>query len=94
LGRRRFDNLHAELSVALGVGVPRFNLWMELHEWNIDPERLTREQVMAFCGGPLECYLRKCGLSLRPRTLRRLCRKVGKYDPSLTTPYERFAALS
>jgi hypothetical protein len=92
-GRRRFDNLHVELSVALGVGLPRFNLWMELHEWDIDPERLTREQVIAFCDGPLQCYLRKCGLSLRRRALRRLCRKLGKYDPTIVTPYERFAAL-
>ena len=94
LGRRRFDNLHVELSVALGVAVSRFDLWMELHDWNIDPERLTREQAMAFCDGPLEYYLHRCGLSLRPRALRRLCRKVRKYDPTLATPYERFAALS
>lgn len=93
LGRRRFDNLHIELSVALGVAVPRFELWMELHECRMDPERLTREESMAFCDGPLESYLHKSGLSLRPRALRRLCRKVRKYDPAVLTPYERFAAL-
>jgi hypothetical protein len=94
LGRRRFDNLHVELSVALGVAVPRFELWMELHECNIDPERLSQEEAIAFCGGPLESYLRRCGLSLRPRALRRLCRKVRRYDPAVPTPYDRFAALS
>lgn len=93
MGRRRFDNLHIELSVALGVAVPRFELWIELHKYDIDPERLTREDTMAFCDGPLESYLHRCGLSLRPRTLRRLCRKVRKYDPAIPTPYERFAAL-
>ena len=93
LGRRRFDNLHTELSVALGVAVPRFHLWMELHESDIDPERLTREEAIAFCSGPLESYLRRCGLSLRRRALRRLCRKVRKYNPDIATPYERFAAL-
>jgi hypothetical protein len=94
LGRRRFDNLHIELSVALGVAVPRFELWIELHKYDIDPERLTQEETMAFCDGPLESYLHRCGLSLRPRALRRLCRKVRKYDPAIPTPYERFAALS
>jgi len=94
LGRRRFDNLHIELSVALGVAVPRFELWIELHKHDIDPERLTREDTMAFCDGPLESYLHRCGLSLRPRALRRLCRKLRKYDPATPTPYERFAALS
>lgn len=93
MGRRRFDNLHIELSVALGVAVPRFELWIELHKYDIDPERLTRADTMAFCDGPLESYLHRCGLSLRPRTLRHLCRKVRKYDPAIPTPYERFAAL-
>jgi hypothetical protein len=93
LGRRRFDNLHIELSVALGVAVPRFELWMEFHEHRIDPERLSHEETMAFCDGPLESYLHKSGLALPPRALRRLCRKVGKYDPAVPTPYERFAAL-
>jgi len=79
--------------VALGVAVPRFDLWMELHEWNIDPERLTREETIAFCEGPLESFLHERGLSLRPRTLRRLCRKIAKYNPTIPTPYERFAAL-
>jgi hypothetical protein len=93
LGRRRFDNLHIELSVALGVAVARFELWMELHEYGIDPERLTHQETIAFCDGPLESYLHKSGLSLRPRALRRLCRKLRKYDPAVPTPYERFAAL-
>ena len=93
LGRRRFDNLHAELSVALRIAVPRYDLWLEFHEWNIDPERLTREQAMVFCDGPLASYLHRYGLLLRRRALRRLCRKVGKYDPTIATPDERFAAI-
>jgi hypothetical protein len=76
------------------MGVPRFNLWMELHEWDIDPEHLTREQAIAFCDGPLQRYLHRYGHSLPPRALRRLSRKVAKYDPSTATPYERFAALT
>jgi hypothetical protein len=92
-GRRRFDNLHTELSVELGVLLSRFDLWLELHERNMDPERLTREEAISFCGAPLASYLHRRGLSLRPRALRRLCRKVGKYDPAIATPYERFAAL-
>ena len=79
--------------MALGVAVPRFALWMELHECDIDPEHLTREEAIAFCDGPLESYLHRNGLSLRRWALRRLCRKVRKYDPYIATPYERFAAL-
>lgn len=94
LGRRRFDNLHIELSVALRVAVSRFGLWMELHECNLDPEHLTQEGAMAFCDGPLESYLHSCGLSLSPRQLRRLSRKIERFDPTVATPYERFAALT
>ena len=94
MGRRRFDHWVVELSVALGVAIPRFALWMEIHERDIDPEHLTREAAMAFCDGPLESFLHQCGLSLSPRALRRLHRKIEKYDPTIPTPYERFAALS
>ena len=94
LGRRRFDNLHIELSVELRVAVPRFDLWMELHECNIDPEHLTHEGAMAFCDGPLESFLHSSGLSLPPRKLRRLSRKIERFDPTVLTPYERFAALT
>jgi len=85
--------LHTELSVALGLAVPRFELWMEFHEWNMDPERLTREETIAFCDGPLKRYLHESGLSLRPRAMRRLARKIEKFDPTIATPCERFAAL-
>lgn len=94
LGRRRFDHLHAELSVALRIAVSRFGLWMELHECSLDPEHLTQEGAIAFCKGPLESYLRSCGLSLSRRELRRLSRKIERFDPAVPTPYERFAALS
>jgi hypothetical protein len=79
--------------MALGVAVPRFDLWMELHEWNMDPERLTREEAIAFCEGPLASFLHVRGLFLRPRAFRRLCRNIAKYNPTIPTPYERFAAL-
>ena len=80
--------------MALRVAVPRYQLWLELHQWNIDPEYLTREQAMAFCDGPLASYLHRYGLSLRHRALRRLCRRVAKYDPTVATPDERFAAIT
>ena len=46
LGRRRFDHLHTELSVALGVAIPHFGLWMELHECHIDPESVERASLL------------------------------------------------
>jgi hypothetical protein len=93
LGRRRFDHLFTELSVAAGVRVPRYALWLALHEAAIDPEALSREGALAFCDGPLPGFLRAHGLSLGPRRARELRRAVARFDPRHPTPYERFAAL-
>jgi hypothetical protein len=80
--------------MALRHVVPRFDLWLELHECDMDPEHLSQEEAMAFCDGPLETYLHRCGLGLHPRELRRLSRRIRRYDPAVPTPYERFAALT
>jgi hypothetical protein len=93
MGRRRFDHLVTELSVAAAVRVPRFPLWLTLRELGADPEDLTRDQAVAFCGTPLTRFLREQGLVLQPRTRRRLERAVSRYDPAIPSPYERMARL-
>ena len=89
MGRRRFDHLVVELSLALGESVPRYALWLRLHEEGFDPEALGRSQAIAFCEAPLERFLDELGLELEPRRLRRLRRVVDRFDPELSTPYER-----
>jgi hypothetical protein len=93
LGRRRFDHLFAEASVAAGRRLPRFALWMACHEAGLDPEALTREGALRFCRGDLAGFLACEGLRLAPREERRLLREIERFDPSRPTPYERFAAL-
>jgi hypothetical protein len=93
VGRRRFDQLWVELSVALGQRVPRYALWLRMHEHGWDPEDLSREGALAFCGAPLSGFLWERGLALGPRTRRRLERSVARFDPNVPTPCEVFARL-
>ena len=48
MGRRRFDHLHSELSVAVGRLVSRYALWLQLRELGWDPEGLSRSQAVVF----------------------------------------------
>ena len=90
-GRRRFDHLVAELSVALGTHVPRYALWLRMHEYGWNPDRLSREQALAFCGVPLSSFLAAQGLRLRSRRQQRLIREVERFNPAIPTPDERVA---
>lgn len=93
MGRRRFDHLFAELSVAAGQCLPRYELWLTLHDSGIDPEKLTRRDLLTLCQGVLPAFLAAQGITLSPRRGRALHRELRRYDPALPTPYERFAAL-
>ena len=90
-GRRRFDHLVTELSVAIGGRIPRYALWLRMHEHGWNPDDLSRDQVVLFCGTPLSGFLAARGLRIRARALRRLQREMERYDPALPTPYERMA---
>jgi hypothetical protein len=90
-GRRRFDHLALEVSLAAGRAVPRYALWLALHESGADPERLTRTETVAFCDAGLPGFLAAHGLSLRHSALRRLRNAVRRFDPSVPTPEERLA---
>jgi len=93
LGRRVFDHLHAEVSVGVGRVVPRYALWLRLRESGIDPERMSREQALAFCRRDLAGFLGELGLALARRPARRLEREIGRFDPARPTPYERAARV-
>jgi hypothetical protein len=93
VSRRRFDHLVLEISLAAGVRIPRYDLWLRLHELGVDPESLKAEQSLAFCSGPLAEFLAEFGLYLGPRSRRRLCRSIERFDPDVPTPDERLAAF-
>ena len=56
-GRRCFDHMHAEISVALGRVLPRYALWMHLKDLGLDPDALTRDAATRFCEGHLDGLL-------------------------------------
>jgi len=87
--RRRFDHFAIELSLALGVRVPRHPLWLAV------AENLTSARALAlFCGKPLDELLRSLGLApMAERERARLQREVLRFDPARRTPEEVFSAL-
>ena len=91
--RRRFEHLHIELSVAVGRLVPRYALWLCLKELGWQPDRLTRGQAIAFCDEHLESFLACRGWALSGLRLRRLQRRLRRFDPRHPTPYETMARL-
>lgn len=93
MGRRRFDHLVMAISVAVRVPIPRYALWLHLHELGCNPEALTREMALAFCDGPLSGFLAERGLHLRRRAARRLFREVDRFDPDWLDPEERLAEI-
>jgi len=93
VARRRFDHLVLEISLAVGSRIPRYDLWLHLHDLGWNPEQLPRGAAVAFCGAPLTRFLADCGLRLTPRGQRRIQRAVRRYDPSIPTPYERMARI-
>lgn len=89
--RTRFDHLAAEVSVAVGALIPRYPLWLRLHELGADPEALSRQQAVDFCRGPLIHFLVDRGYWLSPRARRRLVRTVERFDPDRPTPADRLS---
>ena len=93
MDRRRFDHLYVELSVALDRLAPRYALWLHMADVGLDPERLSRSDVIRFCRDHLADFLARQGLALRERQARRLGRRMARFDPGHPTPYEHMARL-
>jgi hypothetical protein len=91
--RRGFDHLVAEASVAAGRLLPRYALWLRLRELGFDPERLTRDEALAFCRAGLRDFLREHCVALPEAARRRMERRVARFDPRQPTPEERLARL-
>jgi hypothetical protein len=91
--RRRFEHLVEELSVLAGQLVPRYALWLRLHQRGLDPERLGREQLLGFCRWELDAFLHEHGIQLSERDAQKLRRAVARHDPAVRTPYEWAARI-
>lgn len=87
--RRRFDHIALELSLALGVRVPRHSLWIALSG------RLGSGEALAgFCDALLDEWLRAERLHPIPARQRaRLQRELRRFDPARRTPEEIVGAL-
>jgi hypothetical protein len=73
--------------------VPRWALWTALREAGCDPERLGRDELLAFCDAGLPGFVAGLGLALEPRAERRLRRRLARFDPRYPAPEEVFARL-
>jgi hypothetical protein len=89
--RRGFDRLFAEISVGVGRIVPRFALWLRLHEHGLLPNRLSRAEAVAFCREALPDFLREHGIELDAAAARRLERALRHFDPQRPRPEEWLA---
>jgi hypothetical protein len=93
VNRKLFNHLFVELSVAIGKRVPRYALWLELHDQGWDPESLLVAEAHAFCDGPMEGFLSNRGMKISRRARIRLRKELAKFDPSRPLPQEIFERL-
>ncbi len=88
MSRRLFEYLFVELSVSVGTRIPRYALWLRLHDLGWNPEALKPVEALAFCDGPMESFLADRGFALSPRAQSRLRKSLAKFDPSHPLPHE------
>ena len=91
MSRPRFDHLFEEISVRIGRLAPRYALWLRLREIGMDPDALSRDDVVTFCRDHLDLFLFEHELALAPRETRDLIRSVARHDPSVRTPAQWIA---
>lgn len=85
-----FDHLFAEISVAAGIRIPRYALWLELHDLGWNPDTMKTEQALAFVDGTMGSFLANRQLAVAPRAMRRLRKLIGRFNPDHPTPAEIF----
>ena len=93
MGRRRFDRLVLELSLALDRSLPRFSLWQAVHAAGFDPEAWSAADAQRFCTLELPRWLRNQGFSIPESRVERIARTVARFDPTQLLPEEHFARL-
>jgi hypothetical protein len=89
MGRRVFNRLVIEISLAVGHCISRYALWMYVHELDLDPEEMTAQDAAGLCGLPLRRFLAAQAIRLEPGELRRLESRIRKINPYRADPYDR-----
>jgi len=93
VNRKLFNHLFVELSVSVGKRIPRYALWLELHDLGWNPESLQVTEALAFCDGPMEGFLSDRGLKISRRARNRLRKDLAKFDPTRALPQEIFERI-
>ena len=93
VSRKLFNHLFVELSVSIGKRVPRYALWLELHDLGWNPESLQVAEALAVCDGPMEGFLTDRGMKISPRARQQLRGELASFDPSRALPQEIFERL-
>ncbi len=93
VSRKLFNHLFVELSVSIGKRVPRYALWLELHDLGWNPESLRIADALAFCDGQMDGFLADRGLKISRRARNRLRRELANFDPTRPRPQEIFERI-
>ncbi len=91
MGRRYFDWIHVEISLALDRQISRYALWIAIWERGGDPDRLSHDEARGFVESGLTPFLTAQGALLSRRARRRLEGRILRFDPRFPTPEERLA---
>ena len=81
MSRLVFNFLYVELSISVGTRLPRYALWLRLHELGLNPEALRLADALTFCDGPVDTFLADRGHFLTRRAHRKLRKSLAKFDP-------------
>jgi len=93
MGRRVFNRLVIEISLAVGHCVSRYALWVYLHELALDPEQMSAQDAADLCGVRLRRFLAAEGIRLEPGELHRLERQIRGINPFRPDPYDRIEGM-
>ena len=93
--RRRFDHFHAEFSVRVGNLLPRYPLWLSIHELGFDPDTASAHDLVDFLDFSAPSFLwDHLGLRLSERQWRRMRRATLRFDPERRQPDDVLGALA
>jgi len=93
--RRRFDHFHAEFSVRSGKLLPRYPLWLSIHELGLDPDTASAGDLVDFLDFSAASFLwEHLGIRLNQWQWRRIRRAIERFDPERRQPDEVLGAIA
>ena len=85
---RFFEYLFVEICVAINQRISRYDLWLRVWDGGGDPDELNHDQVRHFIEHYLTRFLTEEGQPLAGRRLRRLEKRLLRFNPDHPTPEE------